>query len=82
MNDNNNRGAVWPNKKREKNTHPHWTGSATIDGVEYWVNAWKKKDDAPENVPSVSFTFRIKDDAPKKHATPAVQDFIDDDVPF
>lgn len=81
--DNNNRGAVWKNDKREKDTHPHWTGSATIDGVEYWVNAWKKKDDAGENAPSISFTFKLKEArAPKStHAAEPPADF-DDDIPF
>ena len=80
--DNDNRGAVWPNKKREKSTHPHWTGSATIDGTEYWVNAWKKADDASEKAPSISFTFRPKE--AEREAPPPRQtepDF-DDDIPF
>ncbi len=28
-----NEGAIWKNEKREKDTHPHFTGSATIEGV-------------------------------------------------
>lgn len=36
-------GTLFKNEKREKETHPHATGSAMIDGVEYWVSAWTKE---------------------------------------
>jgi hypothetical protein len=38
-----NSGSLFKNEKREKETHPHATGSAMIDGVEYWVSAWTKE---------------------------------------
>lgn len=78
--DNTNRGAVWPNKKREKDTQPHWTGSLNVEGVEYWVSAWKKADDAKENAPSISFAIRPKDEA--QEAPAAEQGAFDDDIPF
>jgi hypothetical protein len=37
-----NSGSLFKNDKREKDTHPHATGTAKIDGVEYWVSAWTK----------------------------------------
>jgi hypothetical protein len=36
-------GSLFKNDKREKDTHPHATGTALIDGVEYWVSAWTKE---------------------------------------
>ena len=36
-------GSLFRNEKREKDTHPHATGSALIGGVEYWVSAWTKE---------------------------------------
>ena len=33
-------GALFKNKKKEKDTHPTHTGSATIKGQKYWVSAW------------------------------------------
>ena len=36
-------GVLFKNDRREKDTHPHATGSALIDGVEYWVSAWTKE---------------------------------------
>lgn len=38
-----NSGSLFKNEKREKDTHPHMTGSALIGGVEYWVSAWTKE---------------------------------------
>lgn len=40
---NDNSGALFANDKREKDTHPTHTGTATIDGVDYWVSAWVKE---------------------------------------
>ncbi len=37
-----NSGALFTNDKREKETHPHYQGKATIGGVEYYVSAWVK----------------------------------------
>lgn len=74
-----NEGAIWPNRKREKPTHPHFNGSARIDGVDYWVNAWKKGDDAKENAPSLKFSFKRKDE---QAASSRAEPDLDDDIPF
>lgn len=36
-------GSLFKNEKREKDSQPHATGSALIDGVDYWVSAWTKE---------------------------------------
>lgn len=41
--DNNNRGALFVNDRKEKDTHPDYRGSIEADGVEYWVSAWIKE---------------------------------------
>lgn len=38
-----NSGSLFKNEQREKDTHPHMTGTAKINGVEYWVSAWTKE---------------------------------------
>jgi hypothetical protein len=35
-------GTLFKNDKREKDTHPNATGTAIINGVEYWISAWTK----------------------------------------
>lgn len=82
--DNTNRGAIWKNKKKEKDTHPDFTGSLNVDGVEYWVNAWKRKDDAPGNAPALSFSVRPKEDHQNERPKPRVASRaeLDDEIPF
>lgn len=38
-----NSGSIFKNEKKESEKHPNMTGSAMIDGVEYWVSAWTKE---------------------------------------
>ena len=49
-----NSGALFINDKREKETHPHYQGKATIGGVDYYVSAWVK-DGAKGKFQSLSF---------------------------
>ena len=38
-----NSGSIFKNEDRKTDKHPHGTGTAMIDGVEYWVSAWTKE---------------------------------------
>lgn len=38
-----NSGSLFKNTKKEKDTHPDYDGSITVDGVDYWIKAWIKK---------------------------------------
>ena len=49
------------NEKREKDTHPHFKGNAIIDGVEYWVSAWKRDPDGNPKAPALKFSFQKKE---------------------
>lgn len=88
--DNTNRGSVWKNKKKEKDTHPDFTGSLNVDGTEYWVNAWRRKADAPESAPVMTFTIRPKEvvvdhqnERPKVRQSSAdMGRDMDDEIPF
>ena len=80
-----NRGAIWPNDRmREGKKDPEFTGSLNVDGVEYWVSAWRRKPDANPNAPSLSFSVSRKDAnrAPNpQREVPQEPDF-DDSIPF
>lgn len=88
--DNNNRGSIWKNEKKETDTHPDFTGSLNVNGVEYWVSAWKRKQGASEKAPALSFSIKPKDastgtpqrqDTPSNERTDTFSDF-DSDIPF
>lgn len=92
--DNTNKGVLFSNKRREKDTHPTHTGSINIDGVEYWLSAWvnTKRDNSGEKY--FSLTVKPKDEQPQQRGspppsrnqtnTPRPSDFdnFDDDIPF
>lgn len=60
--DNSNRGSIWKNDKKEKDTHPDFTGSLNVDGVDYWVSAWKRKEGASAKAPALSFSVKPKEE--------------------
>jgi len=41
--DNTNRGAIFKNDRKEKDTHPDYKGSLNVEGAEYWVSSWIKE---------------------------------------
>jgi len=83
--DNNNRGALWNNDRKQSDTHPDLSGSITIDGKEFWVSGWKKKPGQSDRAPIVSLSVRPKD---YKSSQPTGQpqgqqaSNIDDEIPW
>jgi len=88
--DNTNRGQFWGNEKKETETHPDFKGSINVEGVEYWLSAWKRKPGANPKSPAVSISIQKKDDVHKQgvdNASQAAQgsntpDFDDSSIPF
>ena len=64
--DNTNRGAIWKNPKKTTDKHPDFTGSLNVDGIEFWVSAWKRKDGASEKSPALSFQIQPKEEVGQK----------------
>jgi hypothetical protein len=77
-------GTLFKNDRREKDSHPHATGTALIDGVEYWVSAWTK-DGAKGKFQSLSFKRKEqRQDTARgeaRHAAPPQRE-LDDEIPF
>ena len=73
--DNTNRGSLFDNDKKEKDTHPDFTGSINVDGKEYWLNGWKKTSKAGNRFFSLSVKPKDQKQAVKKSADP------EDDLP-
>ena len=54
-----NSGTLFRNDKREKDSQPNATGTAMVDGVEYYVSAWTKEG---RNGKFQSLAFKRKDE--------------------
>jgi hypothetical protein len=67
---NENRGSIWKNDKKEKDTHPDFTGSLNVGGVDYWVSAWKRKEGAKATAPALSFSVKPKEEASQAKPDP------------
>lgn len=87
--DNKNRGSIWRNEKKETDKHPDFTGSLNVDGKDYWVSAWKRREDASDRAPALSFQVKPKDGRPMDkvpdRARPALagsRGDMDDEIPF
>lgn len=75
-----NIGSLSRNRKKEKETHPDFKGSATVAGVEYWISSYinegegggkyfrlyfePKKTEANGSVPSESADLSASPDIP------------------
>jgi hypothetical protein len=71
-------GSVWVNDRKERDTHPDRTGSATIGGVEYWISGWLKKTKAGD--PYLSLAFKPKQKTPDRSKSRA--DDFNDEIGF
>jgi hypothetical protein len=93
--DNTNRGSIWKNEDKDADTHPDFKGSLNVDGTEYWVSAWKRKEGANPKAPALSFTVKAKEGQTKtdtrqpakaqqkpNEQKPGSFDDFEDDIPF
>lgn len=80
-----NSGSIFVNDRKEKDNHPDRTGTALIDGTEYYISGWLKK--SKDGKPFLSLAFKPKNTETKpeggglsgsrKASAP-----VDDDIPF
>ena len=79
--DNTNKGTLGRNRKKEKDTHPDFSGSINIEGVEYWLSGWVK-----EGPTGKFFSLAAKAKVDKPSTPPpdrsSQRPDSDDDIPF
>lgn len=82
--DNKNRGSIWKNERKESESHPDFTGTFTDEsGREFWVSAWKRKPDAAEKAPALTFSLKPKEQKfTKPGARPSIKDEMEDEIPW
>lgn len=56
-------GVLFKNEKKTQDTHPDYTGSALIEGVNYFMDAWIKTSTTNGNK-FMSFRFKPKNKQP------------------
>lgn len=86
-----NSGSVFVNNRKEKDSHPDRTGTAMIDGVEYWVSGWIKQG---KNGQFLSLAFKKREHDENRQASERKQSYgdvkgranaqrdMDDSIPF
>jgi len=82
--DNTNRGAIWKNHKmREGKRDPQFTGSINVDGVEYFISAWKNEKQG-DNQPVLTFSVRKddRDSQPSQQSVSTAPTDVNSEIPF
>ena len=77
--DNTNSGALFVNPKKSTDKHPDRTGSLNVDGVDYWISGWLKKD--KNGNPFLSLSVNPKEEKPRQSSAPTRKSRPQDDEP-
>lgn len=65
--DNNLTCTLWENDERRNGKQdPHFRGSAEVDGVEYWANAWVNKQDDGRRRINIKLEPKVDDRSPQQ----------------
>lgn len=70
-----NSGSAFKNQKKDKDTHPDYSGEVKIDGKVYWLSTWVKKDKNGNHWFSHAFK-------PKEFKQALPDDNMEDEAPF
>ena len=74
-------GIISRNDRKEKDTHPDFKGNATINGVDYWIDAYVQERKDGSGRKFFKLKFKAKDQQATGSAKPRAV-IEEDDVPF
>ena len=79
--DNNNRGSLFKNDRKDDAKFPDYKGSLNVEGIDYWLSAWIKISKDGNKFMSLSVKNKNADASlqPKKKVK---EEFDDLDMPF
>lgn len=81
--DNTNRGVLFKNERKEKETQSDYSGSVDVDGVEYFFNGWVKTAGANAKNPGAKFlSVSVKKKEEQAVRPTTLPTFDDDIMPF
>lgn len=79
-----NSGALFRNDRKEKDTHPDYKGTITVNGVEFWISGWLNE--SQKGVKYMGLSVQEKQEAHNNGVKQASAAFVDDvesdSIPF
>ena len=79
--DDTNRGVLFRNDRKKKNTDPDYTGTGDLDGEEFFINGWIKES-KKDGRKFFSFSFKKKAPLGEESQVTEHDDSYEQDVPF
>jgi hypothetical protein len=79
---NNVTGIISRSERRERDSQPEFTGNATVDGVDYFVDAWVNERRDGSGRKFFKLKFKRKDQQQNGAGKPRGREIAEDDVPF
>lgn len=81
--DNNMTGVLFKNERKRSDKDPGYTGSAEIDGVEFWLSAWLNESDKRGKYFKIKFKPKDDDRNERRSNNSSNRRPVDDeDIPF
>jgi uncharacterized protein (DUF736 family) len=78
--DNNNRGSLFKNDRKDDAKFPDYTGSINVDGTDYWLSAWIKI--SKDGNKFMSLSVKNKNADASLQSKKKVKEEFDDSMPF